>query len=82
MNVATSASRSRRRAPQCAALLVRRANGDLYIGDLCQGNAEEIDYLTAASPGLENDGWDVYQGRSQFEDNPLGGGKLVMPVAT
>ena len=41
-----------------------RANGDLYIGDVGQGNVEEIDYLPAASPGLENYGWDVYEGRS------------------
>jgi glucose/arabinose dehydrogenase len=58
-----------------------RANGDLYIGDVGQGAVEEIDYLPAASPGLENFGWDVYEGRSQFEDKPLGAGRLVMPVA-
>ena len=58
-----------------------RANGDLYIGDVGQGDVEEIDYLPASSPGLENYGWDVYEGRSQFEDKPLGPGKLVMPVA-
>jgi glucose/arabinose dehydrogenase len=58
-----------------------RANGDLYIGDVGQGDLEEIDYLPAASPGLENYGWDVYEGRSKFEDKPLGSGKLVMPVA-
>ena len=58
-----------------------RANGDLYIGDVGQGDVEEIDYLPAASPGLENYGWDVYEGRSRFEDKPLGAGKLVMPVA-
>ena len=58
-----------------------RANGDLYIGDVGQGDVEEIDYTPAASPGLENYGWDVYEGRSKFEDKPLGAGKLVMPVA-
>ena len=40
-----------------------RANGDLYIGDVGQGEIEEIDYLRAGSPGLENYGWDVYEGR-------------------
>ena len=28
-----------------------------------------------ASPGLENYGWDVYEGRSRFEDKPLGTGQ-------
>ena len=56
-------------------------NGDLYIGDVGQGDVEEIDYIPAASPGLENYGWDVYEGRSRFEDKALGPGKLVQPVA-
>ena len=58
-----------------------RSNGDLYIGDVGQGAIEEIDYQPAASPGLENYGWDVYEGRSTFEDKALGAGRLVMPVA-
>ena len=58
-----------------------RANGDLYIGDVGQGAIEEIDWTPAASPGLENYGWDVYEGRAQFENKPLGPGKLVQPVA-
>ena len=39
-----------------------RANGDLYIGDVGQGNTEEVDYTPAKSPGIENYGWDVYEG--------------------
>ncbi|HWL33273.1 MAG TPA: PQQ-dependent sugar dehydrogenase [Gaiellaceae bacterium] len=58
-----------------------RANGDLYIGDVGQGELEEISYSPASSSGLENYGWDVYEGRSRFEDKPLGPGKLVQPVA-
>ncbi len=58
------------------------ANGDLYIGDVGQNATEEISYLPAASNGLENYGWDVYEGRSKFEDKPLGPGKLVQPIAT
>jgi glucose/arabinose dehydrogenase len=58
-----------------------RANGDLYIGDVGQGELEEVNYLPARSPGLENYGWDVYEGRSKFEDKALGPGKLVQPVA-
>lgn len=58
-----------------------RANGDLYLGDVGQGAIEEIDYVPAKSPGLENYGWDVYEGRSKFEDKALGPGKLVQPIA-
>jgi glucose/arabinose dehydrogenase len=58
-----------------------RANGDLYIGDVGQGELEEIDYTRKGSAGLENYGWDVYEGRSTFEDKQLGPGKLVQPVA-
>ena len=54
-----------------------RANGDLYIGDVGQGAIEEINWTPANSPGLENYGWDVYEGRSKFEDKALGPGKLV-----
>jgi glucose/arabinose dehydrogenase len=57
------------------------ANGDLYIGDVGQGEIEEINWIPANSPGLENYGWDVYEGRSSFERKPLGPGKLVQPVA-
>ena len=59
-----------------------RANGDLYIGDVGQGETEEVDYTPAKSPGVENYGWDVYEGSAKFEDKALGPGKLVMPVAT
>jgi glucose/arabinose dehydrogenase len=58
-----------------------RANGDLYIGDVGQGAVEEIDWLPKASSGLVNFGWDVYEGRSKFEEKPLGQGRLVQPVA-
>ena len=58
-----------------------RANGDLYLGDVGQGAIEEIDWTPKSSPGLENYGWDVYEGLSKFEDKALGPGKLVQPVA-
>ena len=58
-----------------------RANGDLYIADVGQGAIEEISYLRASSRGLVNFGWDVYEGRSKYEDKPLGPGRLVQPVA-
>jgi glucose/arabinose dehydrogenase len=58
-----------------------RANGDLYIGDVGQNSLEEVNWLPAKSPGQENYGWDVYEGRSSYERKALGPGKLVMPVA-
>jgi len=58
-----------------------RANGDLYLGDVGQNAVEEISYLPAKSAGLQNYGWDVFEGRTKFEDKALGPGKLVQPVA-
>ncbi len=39
------------------------ANGDLYIGDVGQGSWEEIDRQPGDSPGGENYGWNVMEGR-------------------
>jgi glucose/arabinose dehydrogenase len=59
-----------------------RETGDLWIGDVGQGEWEEIDYTPRDSPGLENYGWDVYEGSHRFEDkDPNPKGRLVMPVA-
>jgi glucose/arabinose dehydrogenase len=45
-----------------------RANGDLYIGDVGQGNWEEIDYVPRARLGrLANFGWAVYEGRAPYD---------------
>jgi glucose/arabinose dehydrogenase len=58
-----------------------RANGDLYIGDVGQNAWEEIDYTARNSPGLENYGWDVYEGRAVYErKEPSAAGRLVGPV--
>lgn len=59
-----------------------RANGDLYIADVGQNAFEEVNYTPAKSPGIENYGWDVYEGNAAFEKKALGPGKLVKPVAT
>jgi glucose/arabinose dehydrogenase len=59
-----------------------RANGDLWIGDVGQGAIEEVDWLPRARLGsLQNYGWDLFEGRSRFEDTPQGPGRLVAPVA-
>ncbi|MCC6299963.1 MAG: PQQ-dependent sugar dehydrogenase [Anaerolineales bacterium] len=50
------------------------ATGDLYIGDVGQGDWEEIDFIPAGSPGGENFGWDYREGAHDFE----GGGPAGM----
>lgn len=75
-------------APEIVALGLRnpwrysfdRATGDLYIGDVGQGEIEEVDYTPSESPALENYGWDLYEGSSRFENNEAGPGQLVFPV--
>lgn len=58
-----------------------RSTGDLYIGDVGQGAWEEVDFLPRKSPGLENYGWDVYEGNAQYEAKaPNPAGNLVFPV--
>jgi glucose/arabinose dehydrogenase len=58
-----------------------RETGDLWIADVGQGDWEEIDFLPRRSPGLENYGWDVYEGTHEYEPKDLSSGRLVMPVA-
>jgi glucose/arabinose dehydrogenase len=58
-----------------------RTTGDLWIGDVGQNMWEEIDHTSRVSPGLENYGWDVYEGNAIFEDKPPDTrGTLVKPV--
>ena len=58
-----------------------RANWDLYIADVGQNERDEINYTPARSPGLENYGWDVYEGSKKYEERAPGPGKLVFPIA-
>ncbi|HET9907572.1 MAG TPA: PQQ-dependent sugar dehydrogenase, partial [Anaerolineales bacterium] len=59
-----------------------RLTHDIYIGDVGQGNIEEIDFQAASSSGGENYGWDVMEGSNCYE--PSSGcnqsGK-VLPIA-
>jgi len=58
-----------------------RATGDLYIGDVGQGDVEEVDFTSRSRlAGLENYGWDLYEGSQRFEDGEPGPGRLVFPV--
>ncbi|TAH42223.1 MAG: T9SS type A sorting domain-containing protein [Bacteroidetes bacterium] len=61
-----------------------RCTGDLWIGDVGQGAAEEIDFQPANAPGGLNYGWRCYEGNSTYN---LAGGCLPMsnyvaPVST
>jgi glucose/arabinose dehydrogenase len=59
-----------------------RRTGDLYIGDVGQNSWEEVDFTPRRSPGLENYGWDVYEGRARYESKqPNSAGRLVFPIA-
>jgi glucose/arabinose dehydrogenase len=57
-----------------------RATGDLYIGDVGQGSLEEIDFTPAQSPGLENYGWNLYEGSRRYKSGQASIGELVFPV--
>jgi glucose/arabinose dehydrogenase len=58
-----------------------RANGDLYIGDVGQGDWEEIDYRPRAQiSALANYGWKAFEGRARYSNTALGSGELVAPV--
>jgi glucose/arabinose dehydrogenase len=58
-----------------------RANGDLYIGDVGQGDWEEIDYRRRSQIStLANYGWRTFEGRARYSNTALGPGQLVGPV--
>ena len=53
--------------------------GDLYIGDVGQGQWEEIDFIPAGSSGGQNFGWDHREGAHDYD----GGGPdgMIDPIA-
>jgi glucose/arabinose dehydrogenase len=54
-------------------------SGDLYVGDVGQGDWEEINFQPAASPGGENYGWNVREASHPFSGEIAPG--MVDPVA-
>ncbi len=56
-----------------------RANGDLWIGDVGQGEWEEIDYFPAGSVNGANYGWSIMEGNHGYDGEPQPG--LLLPVA-
>jgi len=56
-----------------------RATGDLWVGDVGQGDWEEVDYLPAGSaPGL-NLGWSIMEGSHGYDAAPQPG--MILPAA-
>lgn len=55
-----------------------RVTGDLWIGDVGQGDWEEIDYLPFGSPGGSNFGWSLMEGNHGYDGSPQPG--LLLPV--
>ncbi|MBN8657244.1 MAG: PQQ-dependent sugar dehydrogenase [Anaerolineae bacterium] len=56
-----------------------RATGDLWIGDVGQGEWEEVDYLPAGSPGGANFGWSIMEGSYGYDGEAQPG--LLLPAA-
>lgn len=54
-----------------------RETGDLWIGDVGQGELEEIDVVAADSPGGENFGWRVMEGTDCFDPGDSRDGNLA-----
>jgi len=57
-----------------------RGTGDLYIGDVGAGEVEEVDFTPAGSAGLENYGWNLYEGSRRNEQGDIVSGRLVFPI--
>ncbi len=56
-----------------------RATGDLWIGDVGQGEWEEVDYLPAGSPGGANFGWSIMEASYGYDGEAQPG--LLLPAA-
>ena len=57
-----------------------RLTGDLYMGDVGQGDWEEIDYWPAGNPSGANFGWNFREGAHPFAGSPPVGLDLIDPV--
>ncbi|MEO8200031.1 MAG: PQQ-dependent sugar dehydrogenase [Gemmatimonadota bacterium] len=57
-----------------------RQTGDLYIADVGQGDLEEVDVAPAGSPGGENYGWRIMEGRSCYNASTCNSNGLILPV--
>ncbi len=58
-----------------------RETHDMFIGDVGQGDIEEIDFQSASSSGGENYGWRLMEGSNCFNPSSnCNDGSLVLPV--
>ncbi len=57
------------------------STGDLYIADVGQNMWEEINFVTAGTPGGLNFGWDFFEGFHAYEGQPPTGQVFSSPVA-
>ncbi len=58
-----------------------RETGDFWIGDVGQGNIEEVSYQPASSAGGENYGWRCYEGNQPFNtSNCPPASELTFPI--
>jgi glucose/arabinose dehydrogenase len=57
-----------------------RQTGDLYIGDVGQGQWEEIDFQAASSSGGDNYGWRIMEGAHCYDSATCDQTGLVLPV--
>lgn len=58
-----------------------RQTYDLYIGDVGQGEYEEVDFQPANSPGGENYGWNIMEASQCYNSSTCNTTGLVLPVA-
>jgi glucose/arabinose dehydrogenase len=59
-----------------------RLSGDLWIGDVGQGNLEEVDFRARGTGRGVNFGWNAFEGRSPFAGpGAIRGSRPVRPVA-
>jgi glucose/arabinose dehydrogenase len=54
--------------------------GRFFLADVGQNTWEEIDVFVPGRDGLENYGWNRFEGDHQVSSNPLGPGRYVRPI--
>jgi glucose/arabinose dehydrogenase len=54
--------------------------GRFFVADVGENTYEEIDVFRPGADGLENYGWNRFEGNHQVSSNPLGPGRYVRPI--
>ena len=57
-----------------------RSTGDLYIGDVGQGQWEEINFRAAEAPNSANFGWNYWEGLHPYQDTAPEDIEFVFPI--